>query len=65
MYQIILFWNDAERVSDGLSVHHQGFKNLHKATGICEAVNPEMGKITSSECVHVLYVIDKSQTLCR
>jgi len=28
MYQIILFWNDALHVSDGLSVHHQEFKTV-------------------------------------
>ena len=36
MYQIILFWNDTLRVSDGLSVHHQEFKTVHTATGICQ-----------------------------
>ena len=31
----ILFWNDTLHVSDGLSVHHQEFKTVHMATGIC------------------------------
>jgi len=34
MYQIILFWNDTLHVSDGLSVHHQEFKNVHTATAM-------------------------------
>ena len=36
MYRIILFWNDTLRVSDGLSVHHQEFKTVHTATGVCQ-----------------------------
>ena len=37
MYQIyILFWNDTLHVSDGLTVHHQEFKTVHIATGICQ-----------------------------
>jgi len=39
MYQrikFILFWNDTLHVSDGLSVHHQEFKTVHTATGICQ-----------------------------
>jgi len=36
MYQTVLFWNDALRVSDCLSVHHKEFKTLHTATGICQ-----------------------------
>jgi len=51
--KFILFWNDALHVSDGLSVHHQELKTVHTAIGICQTVNPEMGKITS-ECVHML-----------
>jgi len=26
-----LFWNDTLHVSDGLSVHHQGYKTVHTA----------------------------------
>ena len=33
--RFILFWNDSPHVSDGLSVHHQEFKTVHTATGIC------------------------------
>jgi len=51
--KFILFWNDTLHVSNGLSVHHQEFKIVHTATGICQTVNPEKGKITS-ECVYVL-----------
>jgi len=32
----ILFWNHTVHVSDGLSVHHQEFKTVHTATGICQ-----------------------------
>jgi hypothetical protein len=32
----ILFLNDAVHVSDGLSVHHQEFKTVFTATGICQ-----------------------------
>ena len=31
-----LFWKDTLHVSDGLSFHHQEFKTLHTATGICQ-----------------------------
>ena len=34
--KFILFRNDTLHVSDGLSVHHQEFKMLHTATGICK-----------------------------
>jgi len=39
MYQcikFILFWSDTPHVSDALSVHHQEFKTVHTATGICQ-----------------------------
>ena len=32
--KFILFWNDNLHVSDGGSVHHQEFKNVHTETGI-------------------------------
>jgi len=34
--KFILFWNDTLHVSDGLSLHHQVFKTVHTATGICQ-----------------------------
>jgi len=34
--KFILLWNDTLRVSDGLFVHHQEFKTLHTAKGICQ-----------------------------
>ena len=34
--KFILFWNDTLHVSDSLSVHHQEFKTVHTATGICQ-----------------------------
>jgi hypothetical protein len=33
--QIYLFWFNTLHVSDGLSIHHQEFKTVHTATGIC------------------------------
>ena len=50
---VFYFGNDTLHVSDGLSVRHQKFKAVRTATGICQTVNPEMGKITS-ECVCML-----------
>ena len=38
MSQIYLFWNNTPRVSDGHSVHHQEFKTVHTATGICQKI---------------------------
>ena len=34
--KLILFWNDTLHVSGGLSFHHQEFKTVHTATGICQ-----------------------------
>jgi len=34
--KFILFWNDTLHVLDGVPVHHQEFKNVHTATGICQ-----------------------------
>ena len=34
--KFILLWNDPLHVSDGISVHHQEFKTVHTATGICQ-----------------------------
>jgi len=36
MYQIYFIWSNTLHVSDGLSVHHQEFKTVHTATGICQ-----------------------------
>jgi hypothetical protein len=33
--KFILFWDDTLHVSDDLSVHHQEYKTVHTATGIC------------------------------
>jgi len=35
--KFILFWNDTLHVSDCLSIHHQEFRTVHTATGICQA----------------------------
>jgi len=34
--KFILFWNNILHLSDGLSVHHQEFKTVHTASGICQ-----------------------------
>ena len=34
--RLFLFWNDILHISNGLSVHHQEFKTVHTATGICQ-----------------------------
>jgi len=34
--KLILFCDNTLHVSDGLSVHHQEFKTVHKATCICQ-----------------------------
>jgi len=36
MYHIYFIWSNTLHVSDGLSVHHQQFKTVHTATGICQ-----------------------------
>jgi len=36
MYQIYLFLEDTLHVADGPSVHHQEFKTVHTAIGICQ-----------------------------
>jgi len=36
MSQIYFIWSNTLHVSDGLSVHHQEFKTVHTATGICQ-----------------------------
>jgi hypothetical protein len=33
---LFYFWNNTLHVSDGLSVHHQDFRTVHAATGICQ-----------------------------
>jgi len=34
--KFILFWNNTLHVSDGFTVHHQEFKTVHTATGVCQ-----------------------------
>jgi hypothetical protein len=36
LLKFILFWDNTLHVSEGLSVHHQEFKTVHTATGICQ-----------------------------
>jgi len=40
--KFILFWNNALQVSDGLSVHRQEFKTVHKATGVRQTDTVEL-----------------------
>jgi len=57
MHQVlkfILFWNNILNIWDGLSVHHQEFKTVHTATGICQTEISKIDKITS-ECVYEMY----------
>jgi len=35
-FKFILFCNHTQHVSDGLSVHHQEFKTVHTAIGVCQ-----------------------------
>ena len=34
--KFVFFWNDTLHVSNGLPIHHQQFKTVHTATGICQ-----------------------------
>jgi len=34
--KFVLFWNGTLHVSDGLFVHHQEFKTIYTATGVCQ-----------------------------
>jgi len=36
MSHIYFIWSNTLHVSDGLSVHHQEFKTVRTATGICQ-----------------------------
>jgi hypothetical protein len=36
MSHIYFIWSNTVHVSEGLSVHHQEFKRVHTATGICQ-----------------------------
>ena len=40
-FDFILFWNDTQHVSDGLSVHHQELTTVHTATGICQTASSQ------------------------
>ena len=58
IYQIILFWTDTLHVSDCLSVHHQEFKTVYTAKGICllpyvRSWTPDDGRKDSAK--HVEY----------
>ena len=56
--KFVLFWNDTLHVSDGLSVHHQQFKTVHTATGICQT-DTAVCLLASTQqylCAQLLYV---------
>jgi hypothetical protein len=36
LLKLSYFWDNTLHVSDGLTVHHQEFKTVHTATGICQ-----------------------------
>jgi hypothetical protein len=46
MHNFSSLLNITLHVADGLSVHHQEFKNVHTATGIRHTEIPEIDKIT-------------------
>jgi len=49
--KFILFWNDTLHVSGSLSVHHQEYKTVHTATGICQT--------DTAVCLLAQYLFDK------
>ena len=58
----ILFWNDTLHVSDGLSVHHQEFKTVYTATGVCQTDNADCSLASSRQylfgcCVYSLELL--------
>jgi len=58
--KVILFWNDTLHVSDGLSVHHQEFKAVHTATGICQTDTADCFLVSRQQylfdsCMYSLY----------
>ena len=57
--KFILFWNDTVHVSDGLSVHHQEFKTVHTATGICQT-DTAVCLLASSSSVELLMMDGKT-----
>jgi len=44
MSQIYFIWTNTLHVLDGLSVHHQEFKTVHTATGICQTDTAECSR---------------------
>jgi len=67
MYQIPLFCNNTLPVSDGLSVHHQQFKTVHTATGVCQtdtAFYLLMGANGYLLASRQQYLFDKCLLLC-
>jgi len=49
MYQIYFIWSNIVHVSDGLSVHHQEFKSVNTATGLCQT--------DAADCLLAIYNI--------
>jgi len=50
-FLLILFWNDTLHVLDGLSIHHQEFKTVLTATGICQTDTAVCLQADSSICL--------------
>jgi len=60
MHKFSSLLNITLHVSDGLSVHHQEFKTVHTASGICHIKILKMGKITIE-----LLIMDGKTESCR
>jgi hypothetical protein len=51
---LFYFWDNTLHVSDGLSIHHEDFKTVHTATGICTVLNSWWWMERPSETCRVL-----------
>jgi hypothetical protein len=51
---LFYFWDNTLHVSDGLYVHHQEFKTVHTATGVCTILNSWLWTERPSETCRVL-----------
>ena len=62
--KFILFWNDTLHVSDSLSVHHQQFKTVHTATGICQT-DTAVCLLTGTRWSYELWMYERQICLLR
>ena len=53
--KFILFWSDTLQYSDCLSVHHQQFKTVYKATDVCQTGNADCLLAQCCICLVFLY----------